>query len=174
MTDLLAACARGVVVLLFGMVARADAEPGPMCPEGYMPDPARAGAITEKLAQLEEGRILAERTTTMRVCFGAPATAGMLSGETILLDARLDHAAAAARLGHLVLHAMDRFPGDPPADIRLCSAWLDHVRGTEKRAHALEARLRHAQHLALLPVDLDALVAEYARRCPAAPSPTLP
>jgi hypothetical protein len=81
----------------------------------------------------------------MPVCFGRTDVSAITTAGTILLDARLGEAETAARLGHLLLHAVDGLPMAEPAkggDAVDCDARVREALALEARAFALEFRLR--------------------------------
>jgi hypothetical protein len=96
----------------------------------------------------------------------------------LLLDGAQEEAAAAARMGHLLLHVAERTALDPPGDAG-CEAWVDAALASEARAFALELRLRRlfgargpsgyefeAAYFDAAPDAREALVLRYLREHP--------
>lgn len=58
-----------------------------------------------------------------------------------MLDSGQEEAAAAARMGHLLVHVAERTALDAPGEAG-CDAWVDAALASEARAFSLELRLR--------------------------------
>src|SRR4051812_33973108 len=111
------------------VVGTAFARPVPAaavdCAAGSHHDGAREARIVSHLARTDDGKALLARSSgALRMCFGAPPPRGVLEGDTLVLDARLSDTQAAARVGHLLLHGIERGPGEPPSDLSACDAWV--------------------------------------------------
>ncbi|MEJ7734900.1 MAG: hypothetical protein WKG00_37645 [Polyangiaceae bacterium] len=78
----------------------------------------------------------------------------VVSDHQLLLDARLDADAAAARAGHLISHLLAHEDLDP-AHASDCATFVERALGAETRAHLLEARL-------LVELGADSAAAELA------------
>lgn len=130
-----------LALLAFG-VPRAPA-PSP-CPESTQPDGARLLRVVHRLAHSREGAALLRRVGHPPLtCFG-PVDDGLLRSDGVLVLSNVaDDAAAAARLGHLLLHQLEGFHFDD-SDARPCSERIAEALTAEARAHALELRLRRA------------------------------
>ena len=155
------------------LVGAAFAKPAPAaaleCGAGSHHDDARSAQIATLLARTDDGKaLLARSVAPPQMCFGAPATIGVLEGDTLILDARLSETRAAARAGHLLLHRIEHAPGEPPADVTACDAWVVQARAAEERAVLVESRI--VRSLSGLGLDdptneVARVVAEYAARC---------
>ncbi len=114
------------------------------CGHGQQEDPARAVRIRALLAGVEAGRGLWARAPgRLRICFIETGIASLSTDGVITLDRRAGDAECAARLGHLLLHAIDGAPlpaAIPPS--RSCDLAVRHALEAEARAHALELTLR--------------------------------
>lgn len=114
------------------------------CPRGFARDDARAQRLLEKLAHSEEGAPIARRADAAKaICFGEAPLSVVTTDAIVLMDARLDDAEAAARLGHLLSHAIEGGPDLRPGDAG-CDAAVDAALRAEARSIALELRLRRA------------------------------
>lgn len=134
-----------IVLLALTGCAR-KAEPA-SCPAGFAADEARARRTEERLRATSEGARLLERARGREtlVCFGPTDVSAITTTGMILLDARPGEAEIAARLGHLLLHAVDGLPMAEPikaSDARDCYARVREALALEARAFALELRLR--------------------------------
>ncbi|MBI5488862.1 MAG: hypothetical protein HY905_16130 [Deltaproteobacteria bacterium] len=109
-------------------------------------DPPRAGRVRELLAGTEAGRRLLERTgPPPSIRFVAAPDPVLLADGTILLDPYATDAENAARLGHLLRHAVDGaiLPPGPDA-AATAEPWTDHRLELEAPAILLEIELRVA------------------------------
>jgi hypothetical protein len=116
----------------------------PPCPAGERADGARADRVRALLATTAAGRGLASRTYA--ICFTSSESA--LHPHRVTLDDDAGDAENAARLGHLLLHAID-----PPLPERLerghrCEELVRAAIEAEARGYALELELRRALALA--------------------------
>jgi transcriptional regulator of met regulon len=113
------------------------------CPTGK-PDPARTQRVRSLLAEAPAGRRLLERAPApLHLCFAQVAVPTITAERAVTLDEREDDAENAARLAHLLLHAIEGAP--LPDDIdrsRPCSALVRDAIKAEAKAHALELQLR--------------------------------
>jgi hypothetical protein len=136
--------------LLCGAIALAGCrEPlpaAPPCPERTREDSARAQRLRDALGSTARGRALLRRADAgppLRLCFGIVAEPGITPERLVLLDERVGDAEAAARLGHLLLHADEGLPMDEGrARGRSCDERVAEAVRVEARAHALEIELR--------------------------------
>jgi hypothetical protein len=118
--------------------ANSAAQPG--CGQGRA-DEARAERVWRRLGQAPEGaQLLTSLPRRPRICFADVDPSVVVGAEELLLDARLDGDAAAARAGHLVSHLVARDDLDP-ARADDCAAFAAKALAAETRAHQLEARL---------------------------------
>lgn len=131
--------ALALVVACGGEDTRAHAPP---CPEGALDQPARAEAIVARLGSVPAGAALVEssRARLGRICFGRGASV-IDDDRTVLLDRALREGEAAARLGHLMMHARDGSPYQAGPD---CDGVVARALDTEARAHVVELELRRA------------------------------
>lgn len=119
------------------------AAPG-ACPGRFSADPGREARVVERLGAAGEGRaVLARWGRPLRMCFGEVPSSVVTEQGTLLMDARLDDARAAARAAHLAAHLADGLPalvgGEGGCDARVREALR-----AEARALALELRLVRA------------------------------
>ena len=119
------------------------------CPGGTAPDEDGARALIARLASTPEGEGVVRRLGSQapRVCVGRVPVSAVTTDGTILLDAALDEAEAAARLGHLLVHVVEGLPGAASAGGAAaggCDAEVARALAAEARALALELRLRRA------------------------------
>jgi hypothetical protein len=141
---------------------RAGDPPRP-CPARFAPDPARASLLVVLLRTAPEGASILDRfqgAPASVICFGPSHRPGLRADEppyapgpmavssittegTVLLDRELGEREAAARLGHLLDHAVE---GMPMAHPRAggCDAQVEEALAQEARALAIELRLRRA------------------------------
>ncbi len=127
-------------------LAVAGCSAAPLCPEGHHRDPARAAEIVRRLGGTPEGAELAALLPgTGGLCFGAGALDVITAERTLLLSEAMEAPEAAARTGHLLVHARDGLPMPssipPGAD---CQALLTVALDREAEAHLVEWRLQHA------------------------------
>jgi hypothetical protein len=127
-----------------GCVAREPALPP--CPDRHREDADRTRRIREALDATARGRELLRRadgSPPLRVCYGRVDEPGITPERVVLLDDREGDAESAARLGHLLLHAIEGLPMDPSgARGRPCDERVAEAVEVEARAHALELELR--------------------------------
>jgi hypothetical protein len=87
-----------------------------VCPAAYQPDRAHKARISALLARDPDARpLVSELRGRTETCF-APGGAGVVSGDTLLLDRDSDDAHLAARTAHLLAHraaGAQRTSGDP-------------------------------------------------------------
>lgn len=113
---------------------------GAACASGQM-DVARGERVWRRLGDAPEGaRLVAALPQRPRICFADVDPSVLVGRSELLLDARLDRDAAAARVGHLVSHLVESDALEPPATGD-CAAFLVAALAAETRAHQLEARL---------------------------------
>lgn len=123
------------------------------------PIPERLLRIHELLDRDEEAAALL-RGEPLTACFARGMGAGVLSGESALLDSQDNDAQLAVRLAHLLVHHRDGLRtgcAEGPAG-------LEAAMRSEERAAALELRLRRRFGLSLDVSAADAR-ADYLRRC---------
>lgn len=124
--------------------------PAPACPSGTHADAARASAIEHRLASVAEGRALidAARARVPAICFGASESASVISTDRVILLAEgLEEGEAAARLGHLLVHARDGLATDEVhagMDADACELGVDRALDLEARAYVVEVSLQSA------------------------------
>lgn len=135
-------------LLAIGLAACTSA-PVATCPAGTDADAARASAIETRLASVSEGRaLLGSRDRVAAICFGDGASV-ITSDHVVLLARTLEEGEAAARLGHLLVHARDGLPidvihaGVSESD---CDAAVDRALALEARAYVTEVALQDALH----------------------------
>jgi len=117
-----------------------DAGAAPGCARGST-DAERAARVWRRLGEAPEGaRLLAALERRPRICFAEVDPSVVVGADELLLDARLDGDAAAARAGHLISHLVAHEDLDP-ARASDCAAFLERALAAETRAHMLEARL---------------------------------
>ncbi len=134
-------------------------EASPDCPAGFAADPERTAATRARLVRHPEGRALVDAARPP-VCWGEPEVTAIEERGVLLMDRRVSEAEAAARMGHLLFHAVEGMP------LAEGCAGLDVAAQRESRAHALEGRLRHA--FGAPPLDPSALaqvLRGYRARC---------
>jgi hypothetical protein len=129
---------------------------GAACPPGTSADPSREAELRARLAELEP----ALARTRATVCTGAPQDG--LAGDRVLLADASDPAAA-ARLGHLLLHRRDGLL--PPTPGPACAAEVERALAGERAAHAAEAGWRRAWGLPPSEQGPEAHAGAYAARC---------
>lgn len=118
------------------------ADPG--CPAGLSADAARTQQLLARLAAVEEGAAITRRLQgAPRVCFGQVAVSAVSHEGAVLLDSAMPEAEAAARLGHLLLHALDGSPAPRAGEVD-CDAAVRRALDIEARAFAVELLLRQA------------------------------
>ncbi|WP_236604107.1 hypothetical protein [Sandaracinus amylolyticus] len=127
------------LAVLVSIVLVACEEPS-SCPQGALDLPARAEAITTRLASVPEGAALL-RDHDPRICFADSPSVIDEQTHAVLLDRALAAGEAAARLGHLLVHVRD---GSPYRDGPDCDVVVARALDAEARAHALELDLRRA------------------------------
>ena len=124
--------------------------PAPSCPSGTHAEAARASAIEHRLASVAEGRALidAARARVSSVCFGAPQSASVITTDRVILLADgLEEGEAAARLGHLLVHARDGLPTDEVhagMNADACETAVGRALDLEARAYVVEVSLQTA------------------------------
>jgi len=153
--------------------------PAPSCPEGQRAEPARAARIRAQLGSTAAGaQLLAERDGDA-ICFSDIQVSSVTEGRVFLLAEDDTDDALAARLGHLLHHAVNGmpFPDEVPGGAD-CEAIVERAVEREAEAYVLEIRLR--AELGLVPDRFDfepavlgttepddrLLVAEYLRAHP--------
>lgn len=138
-----AALTSATIALAVGCGGEASGAAPPPCPEGALDQPARADATIALLASVPEGAAIvgSARAQIGRVCFGAEHVSAITEERTIVLERALAPGEAAARLGHLMLHARDGLPYRAGPD---CDEVVARALDAEAEAHALELRLRRA------------------------------
>lgn len=142
------------------------------CPSAARLDEARSARVLRRLASDLEGAVLvaegspaagATHQDALTICWSATVS-GLTEEGTILLEAAQGDDAAAARLGHLLAHAHEGAP------LTQGCAGLAVAEEQERRAHALEGRLR--ARLGAPPLDpehLAQVLSAYRARCSTAP-----
>jgi hypothetical protein len=147
-------------LLVVGALLAARCKEAAACPPGFTADAARTGAVEARLAQDAEGASLLEAAGSRAVCWAATDESAVDAERRLLLDVRMNEEAAAARLGHLLDHVVHGVP------LAGGCADLARAEAQERRAHALEARLRRTLEAPALPPDaLERVLATYRRRC---------
>jgi len=151
--------------------ASAATAPGsPACPPGARHDePRRQRLLALLLGAGEEARSLAVRgRDKVRFCFVERDHSAITTDGRLLLDPRQPDHELAARVGHLLHHAVQ---GSPYRDdgSRDCRARVDEALRREAQALALELRLRRA-----LGVERPLLAAEIHRQFRSAPEAERP
>ncbi|EYF03629.1 hypothetical protein [Chondromyces apiculatus] len=119
--------------------------PPPPCPAGLTADPPRVQRLVAQLAEVPESAAILRRLPrgAPRVCFGRVPVSALTDDGVVLLDTASPDAEAAARLGHLALHAIAGSPAPHPGSPD-CDAAVARALTLEARAFALELRLRRA------------------------------
>ena len=119
----------------------------PACPDGTRPDTARASAIEARLSTVSEGRALIE-SAHVSICFVTSGSSSVITTDrVVLLASELEEGEAAARLGHLLVHARDGLPIDliqSGLDHDACEAAVDRALTLEARAYVTEIALQDA------------------------------
>jgi len=115
-----------------------------LCPARSSRDDVRENQIRALLATAPEGRqLLADLDGPLRICFGEALESGIRPDGTVTLDPRAGDGECAARLGHLIHHAVVGSPlaglDDPSRD---CERVVAEAVEAEAHAHALEIVLR--------------------------------
>ncbi|MBI4703967.1 MAG: hypothetical protein HY744_22900 [Deltaproteobacteria bacterium] len=116
-----------------------------VCPAALRADAARASRVRVLLASTAEGRDVLRRVGghTPRVCFGGDEAGVLRADGVLVLSPQCSEREQAARLGHLLLHAVEGPPFPVrPAPSRPCADLVAAAVRAEARAHALELRLR--------------------------------
>lgn len=130
--------------------SRAAPAPDVPCPAGTTSDAARADAIETRLTSVPRGRAIVDsaRARVVRVCFGDARGASVITdARIVVLAAGLEEGEAAARLGHLLVHARDGLPIDeirPPLDAAACELAVTRAMTLEARAYVEEVLLQDA------------------------------
>lgn len=120
------------------------------CPSGTQSDPPRAHEIQARLATVSEGRALidAARAQVPAICFGARASSSVITRDrVVLLATDLEEGEAAARLGHLLVHARDGLPVElvhTGLDADACHEAVRRALMLEARAYVTEITLQDA------------------------------
>jgi hypothetical protein len=140
-----AALAPVAIAAILCLCCRGAAPPRP-CPARFAADRAREVVLVDRLRAAPEGGLLLARVPPAalpRICFGPAAVSSITTEGVVLLDRELGELEAAARLGHLLAHAVE---GMPMAQPRAgdCDAQVEEALVQEARALALELRLRRA------------------------------
>ena len=149
-----------VLVVALGILSfAAPYRPAPAsCPDATHSDPSRLARVVRLLAGQREGTELLRRVGGAPPACFARIDEGVLrsDGVVVLSDSRTD-AAAAARLGHLLVHQLDGFAFDDGAGGRPCSMRVAAAIVAEARGHAQELRLRRQLGVPepLLPADVE-------------------
>lgn len=114
------------------------------CSLNLQSDPARGRRLIETLYTTSSGReLLDQNEGGLGFCFGRVPVPAIMTNGTIILDTRDSDEESAARLGHLLLHALEGMPQLPRADDhRSCDEIVEEAIKAEARAHDLELRLR--------------------------------
>lgn len=114
------------------------------CGPGQQDNPARAAAVRALLAKVKAGRGLWSRAPAgLQICFVESGVPSIATDGVITLDRRAADAESAARLGHLLLHAVEGSPlPDKIPPSRSCAEVVQNALGAEARAHARELTLR--------------------------------
>jgi hypothetical protein len=142
--------------------ALASIEQGPRCEAGGSADAARTRVLMDRLRASRAGRSLAP-VIDRPVCYatGEPG----ISERQITLARDDDDSVAAARLGHLLLHAREGLPYREATN-RDCKSAIARARASEETAHHLEAQLRRELGAPPLARDaVDRVVGAYLARC---------
>ncbi len=119
------------------------------CPSGTHADATRASAIEARLETTEEGRaLMSARSGVSAVCFGDATRASVITSTRVIVLANgLEEGEAAARLGHLLVHARDGLPnevlGAGQGDAT-CDAAVEHALRLEAHAYVVEVALQDA------------------------------
>lgn len=137
----------------------------PPCPVGDVDD-ARAARVDALARATPDGRAALDAAGSARVCFdpGLDARSIIVDADVVVLAAREDDRALAARLAHLSLHRRDRaLFARPSGD---CEAWVRAILTAEADAHALEARVaRDLRARPLVGESTETLARDYRARC---------
>jgi hypothetical protein len=151
------------VRLLLTLLLLLGCEKQSACPDGYRSDPPRTSRVADALGRNSEGKPLLDAARgRYQVCWGEPSVPVIDAQRRLLLPRGATDAEAAARMGHLLLHVVE---GIPLADGCGTRALAEQQ---EKKAHALEARLRAALGASPLPeTALENVLAAYRVRCQA-------
>jgi hypothetical protein len=139
-----------MLAAIFCLSCRAT-DPPRSCPARFAEDGARRALLLDRLRAAPEGESLLARlprlprlpATPPRICFGSTAVSTITNDGVVLLDRELGEREAAARLGHLLAHAVEGMPMAHPR-ARDCDAQVDEALVQEASALALELRLRRA------------------------------
>lgn len=122
----------------------------PRCPPGTAEDAAHAAALERRLGTVTEGAALLDgaRTGIARICFGEQTSSSVITRDRVVILARgLEESEAAARLGHLLVHARDGLPIDAVhggVDEGTCEAEVGEALALEARAYVTEIALQDA------------------------------
>jgi hypothetical protein len=114
---------------------------GGECPQGFNADEPRATAVLDRLR--DSNSSLTTSVVPSQMCFGATNVSVVTEDGLMLLDARADERASAARVAHLASHISNRsrfFPAKRPSD---CAAWVDDVLHAEAEAFVIELDVAH-------------------------------
>jgi hypothetical protein len=145
----LRAIARALLVFLGACspIACRSAPARPSCPESFVADEARGEALLETLASVPEGARLREevrrKKASFTVCFGRIDVSALTTAGAALLDETLPPKEAAARLGHLLVHAVRGSPLAAPGDGG-CDEATTRALAAEADALSIELDLRRA------------------------------
>lgn len=114
------------------------------CPEGFVPDAARAQRVYDHLRSIPEGADVLEALDGIEppVCFGDADPSVLTSDGVLWLDGRMDGPEAAARVAHLLHHVAGMPDLDHPASVEACDTLVGEAMRVEREAVAIEERLR--------------------------------
>ncbi len=140
MRSRLVASAGGLAVALVVAGLWLATRPVARCGHGLREDLGRAQRVEKRLASSARGRELLARARPP-LCFADAEASALVEGGAALLDAEAGDAENAARLGHLLLHAVEGPPFAARAGVP-CAALVAEAIAREARAHALELELR--------------------------------
>jgi hypothetical protein len=114
------------------------------CPEGQRSDEDRTRRVRTLLASTPAGQRLLQRVRQpLRICYADGIATAITTTGALALDSAEGDAESAARLGHLLQHAVEGAPLTRGLD-RPCPVLVEDAIRAEARAHALELELRRA------------------------------
>ncbi len=164
------AVAGGVGVAVAFFVFLRAKEPAMTCPNPLRAEPVRAARLRELLARAPAGhQLLQQLPSPLRICFGEVDVAVWRTDGIVVFPPSGQAREDAARLGHLLLHAVEGPPLPETVDrSRSCRGWARRAVAAEARAYTLELRLRRqfrvSQPRQRYPFEAQFWAAEHSRQ----------
>jgi hypothetical protein len=159
-----------LLLVLLAVTAACERSPVDVhCPSNSTRDAAKTQRLTWLLEMTEDGRTLRKQLKAEpTLCFGPGAQGVVQRDGAYLLPKAESEPSNAARLAHLMLHRIEGLTLEDSASHESelpCPEQVDRIMDGEKRAHAVENRIRSALGLPPTPDTLAELARAYAERC---------